>query len=73
MFNQGLFSIGEVEEKGDSIAIVGQGLDFVAHEYTSNQGAILKFCIPNKESQFSCTVDKITVVQFHRALLKACL
>lgn len=73
MFNQCLFSIGNVEEKGGSIAIGGQGLDFVAHKYTSDQGAILKFCIPNKESQLCCTGDNVTVVQVHKALLKACL
>lgn len=71
--NQCLFGIGNIEEKGGSLAIGGQGLGFVAHEYTLDQGAVLKFCIPNKESQFCCTVAHITVVQVHRALQKACL
>lgn len=62
-----------MEEKGGSIAVDEQGLGFVAHKYTWDQGAALKFCVPDKESQLCCAVDNITVIRVRKVLLKACL
>lgn len=51
VFKQSLFSVGNPEGEGGSVAI---GTDFVAPGCTSDQGGLLKFSTCNKESQFCC-------------------
>lgn len=66
MFNQSLFSVGNPEGKGGSVAVGGQGLILLLMGAHQTKVLYLNFAHPIRKVNFA-------VVQVHRALLKASL